>query len=60
MFNRTPSVRERRTVLEQGIARETLGRSLTLALNDSHLRLSLVRFEPFQSFTAFSRGFLTY
>jgi hypothetical protein len=41
-----------RLVLEQGIARQTLGRSLTLALK-------WVRFELFQSFTAFSRGFLT-
>jgi hypothetical protein len=59
LLNRAPLVRQSRTVLEQGIARQTLGRSLTLALNDSHLRLSLVRFGLFQSFTAFSRGFLT-
>jgi len=49
-----------RLVLEQGIARQTLGRSLTLALNDSTRgTVSWVRFELFQSFTAFSRGFLT-
>ncbi len=32
-FNRAPPVRQRRMVLEQGIARQTLGRSLTLAHN---------------------------
>jgi|GEM_PF-3471998 hypothetical protein len=32
-FNRTPPVRQRRTVLQQGIARQTLGRYLTLAHN---------------------------
>ncbi|GEM_PF-3893642 len=50
MFNRTPPVRQRRTVLEQGIAWQTLGRSLTLALNDSTRgTVSWVRFELFQA-----------
>jgi len=46
---------------EQGIARQTLGRSLTLALNDSTRgTVSWIRFKLFDELYICFRGFLTF